>query len=189
VVTVPVLVGLFDLERRYLPQVVATTAPHLLAGPPAVPSPVTVLLSSAPTRPRPSGYADVTGEVHFPDGAPARWAVVTLATPGVPHRTAVCDAAGRFVHHLQYPDALPPLAGSPPVGGGLGGVTWPLTFTVRSSRGLAPVAPHQRPPGQPDAPETGAILAQPVTAVTNGAGAQILAFGAALRVLLEVDPP
>ena len=175
-------VRVVDPMDRYLPAIISVTVPRpVLAAPP---------LYSAPTRPTPSGFATVVGEVHSTTGpAAAGWALVQVVADGTTY-TTLADAEGRFVVYLPYPEALPPLVGSPPSGGPLDSITWPLTIWVRyqpsAQARLADAGPA-------DPPELASLLSQAPAAISTGGGSQpnqpgILTFGQPLRLVLDVVP-
>ena len=102
----PFEVRVTDPLGRYLPELLALTVPQ--------PALVTPALYSAPARPAPPGFATVSGEVHTAaTGVPAAWAVVQVDA-GSASYTTLADQLGRYVVYLPYPEALPPLTGSPP---------------------------------------------------------------------------
>ena len=179
---VPFCARIVDTARRYLTTVVSVDAP--------VSGPLVVPLSSAPGRPMPSGWAVVRGEVHLAGGtSPLPWSVVRVDT-GPAQYSAVADSMGRFLLYLPYPEALPPLLGSIPHGGGIGTVTWPLTISVRSQPGALTRAPGT---GPQDPPELGSIDTQAVAQIDDGTGPrpsvdQTLVFGTPLMVRLDVIP-
>ena len=169
------LVSVTDPMRRYLPVLAEVSVPAS--------APVPITLYSAPARPAPPGWAMVRGWVRTQGGA-AGWSVVTVGAGPDSHRT-LADDQGRFLHYLPYPEALPPLTGSPPAGPGLGGVTWQLTISVRyqSSAQARPV------PGLP--PELSSILGQAQADIVTPGGNQpdlqaTLTFGAALNLSVAV---
>jgi len=177
----PFEVRVTDPLGRYLPELLALTVPQ--------PALVTPALYSAPARPTPSGFATVSGEVHLAaTGAPAGWAVIQVDT-GSASYTTLADQLGRYLVCLPYPEALPPLGGSPP-GGPPGPLTWPLTISV----GYQPSAQDQLADATTaDPPELGSLLGQPSAAISAGGAAQpslaaTLTFGTALLLMLEVVP-
>jgi hypothetical protein len=178
----PYLVRVVDQYRRYLPVLLAVGAPAATV--------VDVPLDSAPTRPYPSGWATVRGATqHATTGAALPWCVVDIDT-GADVYHPVSDGRGQFLLYLPYPEALPPLAGSPPLGPGLGAVTWPLTVRVRSQP-AALVTPPGADPADP--PERGSIQGQAAAQLDDGGGAQpsvtrTLIFGMPLVLRLEVVP-
>jgi hypothetical protein len=177
----PYAVMVQDTAGRYLPAVVSVTVP--------VAAPVTVPLSSSPARHAPSGFATVKGEVHENGtGDALAWAVVRIDTGAAAYKT-VADGRGRFLLHLPYPEALPPLLGSPPSGPGLSAVAWPLTITVRSEPGsLVQLGPTIAGP-----PELGSVIAQGAAQLVDGGGshasiAATLAFSTPLVLALTAVP-
>jgi len=177
----PFIVTVTDTFDRYLPEVLAVKAPRT--------APLDVTLYSAPTRPRPPGWATVYGEVQVSTGgAPAAWALVELTGAGTAYQT-VSDERGRFLCYLPYPEALPVLAGSPPVGGGIGDVSWALAVTVNfEPASLAwPVVPGTGPP------DIASIRAQSQAQISEGGNPQAsivatLSFGTPLLLRLGVVP-
>jgi hypothetical protein len=97
------------------------------------------------------------------------------------------DELGRYVLYFPYPEALPPLTGSPPTGSQ---PTWPVTLWVR----YQPGAQHQLADALPsDPPELGSLLSQASASIAVGGGTQTnlaatLFFGTQLLVMLEVVP-
>lgn len=178
----PFVVTVTDLLGRFLPEAMVVKAP--------VTAPVDVTLYSAPARPRPPGWATVYGEVHVdPDGTPAAWALIGI-TDGTAAYQTVSDQAGRFLFYLPYPEALPPLAGSPPLGGGIGQVTWPLTVTVNYEPAVLTWPANPAPGGSPD---ISSIRAQNQAEIATSGGMQpsydgTLSFGPPLLLLLDVVP-
>jgi len=177
----PYEVRITDPLGRYLPELLAVNVPQ--------PALVTQVLYSAPTRPAPSGFAIVSGEVHVTATAdPAAWAAITVDT-GAASYTTLADQLGRYLVHLPYPEALPPLGGSPP-SGPPGPLTWPLTISV----GYQPSAQNRLADATAaDPPELGSLLGQAPAAISAGGGtepglAATLTFGTALLVMLEVVP-
>ena len=176
----PFVVTVSDTLRRYLPEAMTVDAP--------VDTPVEVTLYSAPARPRPPGWATVYGEVHAGPG-PAGWALVSVSD-GTASYQAVSDQAGRFLVYLPYPEALPSLAGSPPAGGGIGLVSWPVTVTVNYQPGTL-AWPASPAPGGP--PDIASVRAQHPAQVMVAGSPQpgcngTLALGTPLLLVLEVVP-
>ena len=183
--TTPFCARIVDTARRYLATVVAVDVP--------VSGPLVVPLSSAPGRPMPSGWAAVRGEVHRAaasgSNGPLPWSVVRVDT-GAAQYSTVADSMGRFLLYLPYPEALPPLTGSIPHGGGIGTVSWPLAISVRCQPGALQQAPGA---GPQDPPELGSIDTQAVAQIDDGSGPrpsvdQTLVFGTLLMVRLDVIP-
>ena len=178
----PFVVTVADPLGRYLPEAMRATAP--------VAAPLEVTLYSAPARPRPPGWATVYGEVHSSPGArAAAWALVTVSDGTTSHQS-VSDEAGRFLVYLPYPEALPALAGSPPAGGGIGLVSWPITITVNYQSAVLTWPANPAPAGPPD---IASIRAQNQAQIVTGGGPQpshqdTLAFGTPLLLLLNVMP-
>jgi hypothetical protein len=177
----PFEVRVTDPLGRYLPELLALTLPQ--------PALVTPALYSAPARPAPGGFATVSGEVHSAATAePAAWAVVQVDT-GSASYTTLADQLGRYLVYLPYPEALPPLGGSPPTAPP-GPLTWPLTISV----GYQPSAQDQLADATTaDPPELGSLLGQAPAAISAGGATQpslaaTLTFGTALLVMLEVLP-
>jgi hypothetical protein len=172
-----------DPLGRYLPELLALTVPQ--------PALVTPSLYSAPDRPVPSGFATVRGEVWsaISPPEPAAWAVVQITADGNSYPT-LADQAGRYVTYLPYPEALPPLIGSP---GGvlLDQMTWPITVSVlyqpSAQTRLADAAPG-------DPPELNSLLqgqAQAHMVVSGGTQDDLtamLTFGTPLLLMLQVVP-
>lgn len=179
----PFEVRMADPLGRYLPELLALTVPQ--------PTLVTPSLYSAPARPVPSGFATVRGEVWSATSPPepAAWAVVQIAAATNSYQT-LADQAGRYVVYLPYPEALPPLTGSP---GGvpLDQLTWPITVSVlyqpSAQTQLADAAPS-------DPPELTSLLQGqgPAHLVISG-GMQYdltatLTFGTPALLMLQVVP-
>ena len=183
-VLLPFVVTVTDTLGRFLPEAMVVQAP--------VTAPVDVLLYSAPARPRPPGWATVYGEVHVDlDGTPAAWALleITDGTAAYCYKT-VSDEVGRFLFYLPYPEALPPLVDSPPVGGGIGQVTWTLTVRVRYEPAKLRWPASPAPAGPPDIFTVGA---QKKADIATSGGIQqsydgTLSFGTPLLLLLDVVP-
>lgn len=178
----PFEVRMIDPTGRYLPELIAVTVPRsTLATPP---------LYSAVSRPVPSGFASVYGEVwSATTSTPAPWAVVQLVAGGITY-TTLADQLGRYVVYLPYPEALPPLTGSPPSGEPLDQLTWPLTVWVRYQPSAQQVLADAL---ATDPPELASLLSQASATVASGGGTQpnlaaTLAFGTPLLVMLEVVP-
>ena len=177
----PFEVRVADPYGRYLPELLAVTVPSSAL--------VTPLLFSAPARPVPSGFAAVGGEVSTTTSGPAGWAVVQV-TAGAGTYLTLADQLGRYVVYLPYPEALPPLNASPPVGGPLGQLTWPLTVSVR----YQPSAQNQlADAATQDPPELASLLGQAPAAISTSGGQQpsldaTLAFGTRLLLMLQVLP-
>jgi hypothetical protein len=177
----PFEVRVADPLGRYLPELLALTVPQ--------PALVTPSLYSAPARPVPPGFATVRGEVWSATSPPqpAAWAVVQIAADANSYLT-VADQAGRYVIYLPYPEALPPLTGSP---GGvpLGQMTWPITVSVlyqpSAQTWLADAAPG-------DPPELTSLLqGQGTAGIVVGGGTQYeltatLTFGTPVLLMLQV---
>lgn len=175
------VVSVTDSFGRFLPEVFADTAPQ--------PTPVSVTMYSSPARPRLPGWAVVSGEVLTGEGVPASWAWVELSDHTTTYRT-VADAAGRFVQYLPYPEALPVLAGDPPVGNGIGDVAWPLTCIVHSQPDALRWPADPAPAGPPDIVS---ICAQLESPISIGGGPQpsvvaTLRYGTPLTLALTVVP-
>ena len=178
---VPCVIRVLDPDGRFLPALLAVIAPAT-----ALLSP---LLFPAPTYPRPSGWAMVSGEV-WSAGVPAGWSVVEVQAGSVTYAT-VSDGQGRYVLYLPFPEALPPLTGSPPGGGGpLDQITWPLTVSVR----FQPSAQQRLADAvTADPPEQASLLAQAAAMLVTGGGATAtlaatLTFGVPLMLMLQVVP-
>jgi hypothetical protein len=180
----PFIVTVTDTLGRFLPEALVVKVP--------VAAPVDATLYSAPARPRPPGWATVYGEIHVDlDGTPAAWALLEITDGTAAYRyQTVSDEAGRFLFYLPYPEALPPLAGSPPVGGGIGQVTWPLTVTVNYQPATLTWPANPAPAGPPD---ISSIRAQNQAEIATSGGMQpsydgTLSFGTPLLLLLDVVP-
>jgi hypothetical protein len=174
----PFLVSVTDPMRRYLPELTEVSVP--------VTAPVPITLYSAPARPAPPGWATVRGSVRDQGGTPAGWSAVTVDT-GADSYLTLADEQGRFLSYLPYPEALPPLTGSPPAGPGLSGVHWQLTISVR----YQPSAQAWPADGFP--PELSSILGQAQADIAAAGGSQpslqaTLTFGAALNLSVTVIP-
>lgn len=177
----PWLVSVVDTQRRYLPMLLEVDVP--------VTAPVGVPLHSAVTRSPRSGWAVVRGEVHERGtGAGLPWPVVTVTAAPQAYEV-IGDELGRFLLIAPYPEALPPLSGSPPAGPGLGAMTWSLTLAVRSE----PANLDRPSPGGTDPPELGSILGQAdaqidVAGVLQPSSTATLAFGSPTVLTLSVQP-
>jgi len=104
------------------------------------------------------------------------------------YRTIICSRVyTRYVAYFPYPEALPPLTGSPP-GAPPGQLSWPLTVSVR----YQPSAQHQLADARPtDPPELSSLLGQGAAPVSAGGVAQpdlaaTLTFGSPLLLMLQV---
>lgn len=177
----PFEVRVTDPFGRYLPELIALTAPRSTLATP--------LLFSAPARPVPSGFAAVTGEVSTVASEPAAWAAVQITT-GADTYLTLADQLGRYVAYFPYPEALPPLTGSPSDGSQSGQLTWPLTVTVN----YQPSVQNQLTDAAAgDPPELGSLLGQATAAISADGGQQsslaaTLSFGARLVLMLQVVP-
>lgn len=175
------LISVVDTQRRYLPVLLEVDVP--------VSAPVSVPLHSAVSRSPLSGWAVVRGEVHDRgNGAGLPWPVVTV-TAAPDSYEVICDELGRFLLIAPYPEALPPLSGSPPAGPGLGAMTWSLTLTVRSE----PANLDRPSPTGTDPPELSSILGQAdaqidVAGVLQPTTTATLAFGSPTILTLSVQP-
>lgn len=173
--SLPFEVRVTDPLGRYLPEVIAVT---VTGGTLAAP-----VLYSAPARPAPAGFAAVSGEVWSTvTSRPAGWAVVQIAT-GADTYLTLADQLGRYVAYFPYPEALPPLTGSPH-----GTLSWPLTVSVR----YQPSEQHQLADARPaDPPELSSLLGQGAAPISVGGVAQpdltaTLTFGSPLLLMLQV---
>jgi hypothetical protein len=184
----PYVVKVVDTQRRYLPVVMEVPVP--------VATPVEVPLHSAVSRPATSGWAVVRGEVHHrTTTAPVPWTVLTVDT-GADSYAVVGDQRGRFLLIAPYPEALPPLVGSPPAGPGLGAMTWSLTMSLRSKPDdlvAAPGTDWDRTTESTDPPELASILGQPLAQQEVGGLLQpsstaALAFGTPIVLNLLIQP-
>jgi hypothetical protein len=184
----PYVVKVVDPRGRYLPVVRLVPVP--------VPAPVDIPLHSGPARGGQSGWALVRGEVHDATSRAALgWSVVTV-TAGPDSYPVVSDGLGRFLLVVPYPEALPPLAGSPPSGPGLSAMTWDMTIAVACEPGALTAAPGTEwDPihGGSDPPGLDSILGQ--AAAPQRVGGQLtatstatLAFGAPSVLTLSVEP-
>ena len=183
-VTLPFVVTVTDTLGRFLPEALVVGAP--------VTAPVDVTLYSTPARPRPPGWATAYGEVRVnPARTPAAWALLEITDGTAAYRyQTVSDEAGRFLFYLPYPEALPPLAGSPPVSGGISQVTWTLTVTVNYEPAALSWPANPAPAGPPD---IASIRAQNQAEIATAGGTQpsydgTLSFGTPLLLLLDVVP-
>ena len=117
---------------------------------------------------------------------PAAWAVVQVAT-GADTYLTLADQLGRYVAYFPYPEALPPLTGSPP-SAAAGRLSWPLTVSVQ----YQPSKQHQLADAGPaDPPELSSLLKQGTAKISAGGGTQddlaaTLTFGSPLLLMLEV---
>jgi hypothetical protein len=168
-----------DPLGRYLPELMLVT---VTGGTLATP-----LLYSAPARPAPAGFAAVNGEVWSTvTSRPAAWAVVKITSDTDTYLT-LTDQLGRYVAYFPYPEALPPLTGSPP-SAAAGQLSWPLTVSVQ----YQPSGQHQLADAGPaDPPELGSLLGQGAAPISAGGGTQddlaaTLIFGSPLLLMLEV---
>ena len=177
----PFEVRVTDPFGRYLPELISVTVPRSTLATP--------LLFSAPARPAPSGFAAVSGEVSTDTSEPAAWAMVQIKSGSDTYLT-LADQLGRYVAYFPYPEALPPLTGSPPDGSQPGQLTWPLTVSV----GYQPSAQNRLTDATADdPPELGSLLGQATAAISVGGGQQsglaaTLTFGARLLLMLQVVP-
>jgi hypothetical protein len=124
-------------------------------------------------------------------GTPAAWALLDITDGTAAYRyQTVSDQAGRFLFYLPYPEALPALVHSPPVGGGIGQVTWTLTVTVKYEPAKLRWPANPAPAGPPD---ISSIHKQKKADIATSGGTQpsydgTLSFGAPLLLLLDVVP-
>lgn len=174
-------VSVVDTASRYLPVAVLAQVP--------VSAPITVPLSSAPSRTVGDAIGVVRGEIHDAgSGDPLGWALVRIDDGSAVYQT-VADELGRFRVQAPYPQALPPLAGSPPSGPGITSVSWPLTISVRSQP-AALVWPAGTHP--PDPPYLSSITNQATAQLVDGAPmpslAESLQFGLDLVLALQAVP-
>lgn len=173
----PFEVRVSDPTGRYLTELLAITVPRsTVATPP---------LYSAVSRPPPAAFAAVSGEVwSSTTTTPAGWAVVQIVADGTTY-TTLADQLGRFVVYFPYPEALPPLTGSPPSGGDL--LTWALTIWVRYQPSVQNVLADAL---ATDPPELSSLLGQaPATMAGGGASlAATLTYPSPLVTTLEVVP-
>ena len=186
----PFALSVVDTLGRYLPQTVAVLAPAT--------APVTVRLSSAPARPRPPGWAAVTGLVRRGPEVGAAWALVEV-DDGAATYVGACDERGAFALYLPYPEALPPLGAGGPSGAGV--PAWDVTLTVFHQPGVLRPAddvdvagpsgpgPGDLAPGE--IPEISTIRAQGPARIVTPAGPVIdivetLLFGPALVLVIDV---
>jgi hypothetical protein len=184
----PYVVKVVDLRGRYLPVVRVVPVPVL--------APEDIPLHSGPARSGQSGWALIRGEVHDrTTHAGLGWSVVTVTT-GLDSYPVISDGLGRFVLVAPYPEALPPLAGSPPSGPGLSAMTWPLTIAVACEPGALNAAPGtdwDAISGGTDPPELSSIIGQ-ATAQQEVGGVLVatstvtLAFGTPAVLTLSVEP-
>jgi hypothetical protein len=178
----PFLVSVVDTQRRYLPTLFEIPVPQV--------APVSVLLYAAQARPRPAGWGAIQGEVHrSSDGSALGWALVDVTLSAIT-RTALCDERGRFLLYLPYPESLPALSGTPPLGNGIADVTWPLTVAVRSRPETLTWPAGPAPTGPPD---QASILAQTAAPLVDGGGQhaslpETLTFAVPLLLRLSAVP-
>jgi hypothetical protein len=144
-------------------------------------------LYSAPARPAPAGFAVVSGEVWSTvTSRPAPWAVVKIKS-GTDFYLTLADQLGRYVAYFPYPEALPPLTGSPPTAAA-GRLSWPLSVLVQ----YQPSKQHQLADAGPaDPPELSSLLNQGAAKISAGGGTQddlaaTLTFGSPLPLMLKV---
>jgi hypothetical protein len=184
----PYVVKVVDLRGRYLPVVRVVPVP--------VPAPKDIPLHSSPARGGQSGWALIRGEVHDrTTQAGLGWSVVT-ATTGPDSYPVISDGVGRFVLVVPYPEALAPLAGSPPAGPGLSAMTWPLTIAVACEPGALNAAPGtdwDSIRDGADPPELSSILGQAaaqqqVGGVLAATSTVTLAFGTPAVLTVSVEP-
>jgi hypothetical protein len=184
----PYVIKVIDLRGRYLPVVRVVPVP--------VPAPEDITLHSGPARGGQSGWALIRGEVHdATTQAGLGWSVVTV-TAGPDSYPVVSDDLGRFLLLVPYPEALPPLAGSPPAGPGLSAMTWSLTIAVACEPGALNAAPGtdwDPIRGGADPPELGSIMSQAAAqqvlgGVPAATSTATLAFGAPTVLTLSVEP-
>jgi hypothetical protein len=178
----PYEVRVTDQARRYLPELISVSVPQpgLLIWP----------LFSAPTRPAPSGWAAITGEVwRTTTRQPAAWSLVDVAAGSATYRT-LADGSGRFVVFFPYPEALPPLTGSPAAGEPLNQISWPLSVSVRYQPST-----HVRlaDASTDDPPELTSLIGQLPAAISTSGGtsaslAATLTFGGRLLLMIDVIP-
>jgi hypothetical protein len=172
------VVTVVDSLNRYLPQTLLVQAPMT--------TPLAVTLYSAPARPRPAAWGMVYGSATVsPGGGPLAWAFITVSDGSSTYQTTT-DTQGRFVVYLPYPEALPALAGNPPLGTGVGDVNWPVTLSVQS-------APSTLSFPVTDIPDIASVRAQPAAQLVVGGGNQAhldatLPFGPPLLLRLSVVP-
>lgn len=182
------VVAVRDTQHRYLPVIFEVVVPAV--------APVPVALQSAARRGYPSGWAVLRGEVqHRTTRLGLGWAVVTVATDGATY-DVVADERGRFLLVAPYPEALPPLSGSPPTGTGLSAMSWPATITVRCQPSAlvdVPEAAAGAEPGEVVPPvlaslEAQAAAEQEVGGVLQAADEVTIAFGVPTVLTLLVEP-
>jgi hypothetical protein len=124
-----------------------------------------------------------------PGDTAAAWALIGLTTGGTTYH-ALADELGRFRCYLPYPEALPALAGSPPVGGGVADIAWPVAVSVNSEPAALTWPVDPAPAGPPD---LASVQAQQPAQIDTGAGtaaslATTLYFGTPLLLRLSVVP-
>ena len=146
-------------------------------------------LFSAPARPAPSGFAAVSGEVSTDTSEPAAWATVQIKS-GADTYLTLADQLGRYAAYLPYPEALPPLTGSPPDGSQPGQLTWPITVSVGyqpSAQTLLTDAAADDPPelghcsGRPRPPSRSAAGSNPASLPRSPSASRLL-------LMLQVVP-
>jgi hypothetical protein len=194
--SLPFEVRVIDPVGRYLPELISVPVPVPFPAPvgfcPPVRQPnlVSPALYSAPTRPPRSGFAAVSGEVASTlTSGPASWAVVQV-TAGPDSYLTLADELGRYVLYFPYPEALPPLTGSPPSGGSLSQLTWPITVSVNYEPSLQL---RLADAATADPPDLCSLLNQGSASIQSGGGTQTnvsatLAFGIRLLLMLTVIP-
>lgn len=141
--SLPFVMEVIDLERRFVPSAVGLSLPlpepglflTQLPGSPAPGNPGFYLFS-APTRNRAPNIAVVRGELVNDDtGSGAAHALVLVEIPGERPAYTVSDADGAFAVHFPFPTlpgGLRPLDASPPgpLGPPVADRTWQLTVSV-----------------------------------------------------------
>lgn len=172
-----------DSDGRYLAASVTSSAPMA--------TPLLVRLASQQARPMPSGSATLRGQVtNRDDGAPLAWAVITVKIKNTSYRT-VSDQNGCFLLYFPWPEALPPLVGSPPEGAGLAAVTWQATISVLSQPSTLTWSPGL---AEQDPPEQASIDGQQAAQLDDGNGnsetsvTKTLNYGSPLVIPLSATP-
>jgi hypothetical protein len=181
--SVDLTLRVIDLEGRFVPFSLRTSAPHRglltwtdlpglspLGSPPGSPLSSThwVPLFSATTRPVPGGVGVIRAQLEDPTlrggkGGPAAWAVLEIELPGQPPVRSIADARGQVAVLAAYP--APPvesLAGGSPVSSFLSPLASAGPAGLPNQSWTVAVRAAYRPgvplPGPPD---LGRVLAQP----------------------------
>lgn len=138
--SLPFVMEVIDLERRFVPSAVGLSLPLpdrglFLTQLPGSPAPGTpgFYLFTAPTRNRAPNIAVIRGELVNDDtGSGAAHALVQVEIPGETPAYTIADYNGAFAVHLPFPTlpgGLRPLDASPP-GPPIADRTWQLTVSI-----------------------------------------------------------